>query len=106
VEDTLKRLLDAELRAEKLVEEARKKQDDIGRQAIADARRAEQRFESRIPEIHGSFLEKAEEQAAQAMLELERRYQERKARLRELAEARRQEAIEAAIRLLLDPSQG
>ena len=40
----LKRPLEVELRAEKLVEEAKAKREEIIRQALADARRAEKRF--------------------------------------------------------------
>ncbi len=103
VEDTLKRLLDAELQAERIVEEAKSKQDEQTRQAVLDARRAEERFDARLPELKASFMDKAEERATQSVGELERRYAERKDELRDMAKEREQEALVAALKLLLDP---
>jgi V/A-type H+-transporting ATPase subunit G/H len=103
VEDVLKRLLEAEARAEALVAQAAAKREQIIRQATEEARAAELRFEERISEIHDSFSEKAEERAQQAIAELKRRYEERHKTLRGLAERQSQEAVNAAVAILLDP---
>lgn len=105
MEDTLKRLLDAELRAEEVVVAAEKEREGLIEQALADARAAEAQFEVRLPELHASFLDKAEARAAQAVHELERRYAERSRQLREMAEQREGEALRAALELMIDPAR-
>ena len=105
MEDELQRLLDTELQAEALVKEAEGKRERMIRQALDDARAAEQQFEARLPELHASFMQKAEERATQAIAEQARRYEERSSQLRALAEQREQEAIQAAQALLLDPER-
>lgn len=106
VEDELKRLLDAELRAEALVEQANTEREAIIHKALDDARVAEERFQARIPELRASFLEKAEDRAAQAVAELARRYEERTDRLRALAQERERDALDAAVAWVLDPDRG
>jgi vacuolar-type H+-ATPase subunit H len=101
MDDTLKRLLETELRAEQIVEEARGRREEITRQALEEARHAEQRFNSRIGEIHGAFIDKARARAEQTIAELQRRYDERSKELRQSAEEREIEAVEAALALLL-----
>lgn len=105
MEDTLKRLLDTEQEAEKIVQAANDERERIVHQAVKDARLAEERFESRIPEIRSSFLEKAEERAAQTIAVLERRYQERHKLLGEHAQQHEAEAIEAAVELIVRRSK-
>lgn len=105
MEDVLKSLLDAELKAESLVAEAKSKHDQMVRQAHEDARAAEERFEARIPEIRRSFLDKEEEHASQTIAELKRRYEERQRQLNEIAQERMPEAAEAAMALVLDPTR-
>lgn len=102
MEDVLKRLLEAEARAEAVVAEATAKRDQIIRQATEEVRAAELRFQERIPEIKGSFSGKAEERAQQAIAELKRRYDERHKSLRILAERQTREAVDAAVAILLD----
>jgi len=102
MEDVLKRLLEAEARAEAMVAEATAKRERIIRQATEEARAAELRFEQRIPEIQGSFAGKAQERAEQAIAELKRRYEERHKGLRALAERQAPEAVNAAVAILLD----
>jgi vacuolar-type H+-ATPase subunit H len=101
MDDTLKRLLDAELRAEQVVQEAKVRREEITRQALEEARHAEQRFSARVGEIHASFVDKARARADQTVAELQRRYDERSQELRQSAEARETEAVEAALALLL-----
>lgn len=102
MDDTLKRLLDAEMKAEKIAQEAEQAQERIIQSAIRDARAEEERFTARIPDLHRSFISKAEERAEQTVAELKRRYEERHVQLRETAEQREQEALEAAFALFLD----
>ncbi len=102
MDDTLKRLLDAEMKAEKLAVEAEQEQERIIQAAFRDARTEDERFTARIPDLHRSFISKAEERAEQTVAELKRRYEERHVQLRETAEQREQEALEAAFALLLD----
>ena len=105
MEDVLKTLLDAELKAESLVAEAKGRHDQLARQARDNARAAEERFEARLPEIRQSFLAKADEHAEQTIAELKRRYEERQRQLSEIAQERKNEAAEAAMALLLDPTR-
>jgi len=101
VDDTLKRLLEAERKAEQTVEEAKVRREEITRQALEEARNAQQRFADRVPELHASFVQKAEARAEQTVGELQRRYDERNKELRRMAEEREQEAIEAALQRLI-----
>ncbi len=105
MDDTLKRLLDAEMRAEKIAQEAEQERERIIQAAMADARAEDQRFTARIPDLHRGFIHKAEERAAQTIAELKRRYDERHVQLRNLAEERELDALETAFELLVDPSR-
>ena len=103
MEDTLQRLLQAELQAEALVTKALEERERFTREALEEARLAEERLEARLPEIRESFMEKARQRVEQARAEMDLRYQERSHRLRNIAEEARDEAIEAAVNILLDP---
>lgn len=102
--DTLKRLLEAEMRAQVLVDQAIQERDKIIAKALADTRRAEERFAAHIPEIQQSYIAKAESQAEQAISELTRRYGEREKQLEDLAQERRAKAREAVLTSFLDPA--
>jgi hypothetical protein len=105
LDETLKRLLDAEMRAESIAQEAEQERERIIQAAIADARAEDQRFTARVPDLHRGFIHKAEERAEQTIAELKRRYDERHVQLRDLAEQREQEALDAAFELLLDSAR-
>lgn len=105
MQEDLQRLLDTELQAEALVKEAELKREQMINQARADARTAERQFEARLPELRAAFLQKAEERAAQAVAEQDRRYEEYSARLQSLAREHEREAIGAALALLIDPDK-
>lgn len=105
MEDTLKRLLAAEMQAEERVSTAETEREHLVEQALADARAAEAQFEARLPELRGAFLNKAEARATQAIQELERRYAERSRQLREMADQREREALRAALDLMIDPTR-
>ncbi len=102
MDDTLKRLLDAEVRAEQIAQEAEREQEKVIQQAMREARVAEERFRASIPDLHRGQIDKADERASQTIAELRRRYDERHLQLREMAEQREHEAIDAASALLLD----
>ncbi|MEA3277744.1 MAG: ATPase [Pseudomonadota bacterium] len=101
MEDTLKRLLDAEMHAEQIAQQAEAEQENVIQGALVEARAGEERFTARIPELHRSFISKAEERAEQTIAELKRRYDERHVQLRDMAEQRDDEALEAAFELLI-----
>lgn len=105
MDDILPRLLNTEKRAEALVDQAERERADMLKAASAQAQRDEARFEARIPEIHADFVNKAEARAQQAIAELELRYNERTRYLRDQAAQRREDAIAAALALLLDPQR-
>ncbi len=103
MDDTLKRLLDVEMRAEQIARQADRDREQLIQSALMEARAEEERFEARTPELHASFVEKAESRATQTISELKRRYDERHTQLRDMAEEREEEALEAAFNLLLNP---
>ena len=103
MDESLQRLLDAEARAEQIVQQADAERERIIQGALMEARAEEDRFEGRIPELHKSFVEKAEARAEQTSAEIKRRFDERHAQLRNYAEQREAEALEAAFSLLIAP---
>lgn len=105
MDQTLQRLLDAEMRAEKLAKDAEQERERIIQAAMADAKAEDQRFTARIPDLHLGFIDKAAERADQTIAELKRRYDERHVQLRNEAEQREDEALEAAFALLVDPAR-
>ena len=101
MENVLQRLLDAELRAQTIVEEAKKERDRLVNEARDEVERAEQRFEIRVPEIYSSFINKAEERAQAQISELERRYHERYELLRQISEQNQEQAVNDVLNLIL-----
>jgi V/A-type H+/Na+-transporting ATPase subunit G/H len=105
MDDTLQRLLAAELRAETIASQAEEEQERIIQQAMADAKADNERFTARIPDLHRGFIARAEERAEQNIAELRRRYDERHVLLRDQAEQREDEALESAFQVLIDPGR-
>ena len=101
MENVLQRLLDAELKAQAVVKNAKQERELLVSEAKDEVERAEQRFEARIPEIYASFIDKAEERAQAQINELERRYQERRQLLLETSTQHQQQAIDDVLHLLL-----
>lgn len=101
MDDTLKRLLAAESAATELVEKAQAESERLVKSTLQDARQQEERFESRVPELHAAFLEKTDQRANQTVAEMERRFQERLTQLRDAAETHEEDALEAGFRQLL-----
>jgi vacuolar-type H+-ATPase subunit H len=100
--DSLKDLLSAETEAEDIVSQGEKERDAIIRKALADAADMEKRFRERLPDMRQSFLDKARQHAGQTIAELKLRNDERNKHIRELAERHEDEAVELALKLLLD----
>jgi V/A-type H+-transporting ATPase subunit G/H len=102
MDDTLQRLLDAEVRAESLAREAEEAHQRSVQEAITEAHDLDDSLTARIPEIQRSWIQKADERADKTIAEIERRYGERHERLRDLAEEREEEALAAAFQVLVD----
>jgi V/A-type H+-transporting ATPase subunit G/H len=104
VDDQLQRLLEAEARAQAVIDDASQQRDHMIEEALATVRDAEARFEAGKAELRAPFLNEAQGHAEQAVAELTRKHEERQRTLRELASRHETEAVEAALTLLLDPS--
>jgi hypothetical protein len=74
-------------------------------EALAAARDAEARFEAGRAALRAPYLNEAQGRAEQVVAGLARRYAERQRTLRELASRHEAEAVDAALALLLDPTQ-
>jgi hypothetical protein len=105
VDDQLQRLLEAEARAQALIDGANRERQRILEETLAAVRDAEVRFESSRSELRAPFLNDAHARAEQAVAELSRKYGERHRTLCELATRHEHEAVDAALTLLLDPTQ-
>jgi vacuolar-type H+-ATPase subunit H len=103
MDNSLQKLLDAERKAQEIVQKADEQRHKVIQQALDEARVEEERFEARIPELHESFVSKAQARAEQTIAELKRRYDERHKQLREQAEEREGDALEAAFAVIVDP---
>lgn len=104
MDKTLQRLLDAETRAEAIHHKAQEERQQVIDEAMREAQAQGERFEASIPALHSGLLEKADERAEQTIAELHRRFDERHIQVREYAEGREQEALDAAFALLIDPA--
>lgn len=104
MDDQLQRLLEAEARAQGIIDDASRRRQRLIDEALAAAREAEVRFEAGRSELRTPFLHEAQGRAEQAVAELARKYGERQRMLRELASRHETEAVDAALTLLLDPT--
>jgi len=104
MEDHLKRLLEAEARAQSLIDEASAERERMLDEALANARETEARFATGLDALREPYLKEAQSRAALATAELARKYDERQRNLREMAARHEQEAVDAALNLLLDPA--
>ncbi len=100
VDETLKRLLDAETAAEDIIARADQERQAIIEQARRDEETSERQLAERLKDIHASFLAQAEQRAQQTIAEMKRRHGERTAALRESASAQEHAALDAAVSLL------
>lgn len=101
MEDTLKRLLSVEIEAEQLVEKKQAEREQIIQQALEQAHKAEQDFQATIPKLQASYLETAAQRAEQSIVALKKQYEDKQEYLRKLAEENQQQALEAAVQLLM-----
>lgn len=104
MDDRLQRLLDAEARAQAVIDRANRERQRMIDDALAAVRDAETRFEAGRAELRAPFLKEAQGRAEQAAAELARKYGERQRTLRDLAARHESEAVAAALDLLLDPA--
>jgi uncharacterized protein (DUF1501 family) len=104
MDDSLQRLLDAEARAQAMIDDASRERQRMMDDALAAVRDAEARFDAARAELRAPFLREAQARAEQAVAELSRKYGERQRTLRELAARHESEAVDAALALLLDPT--
>lgn len=104
MEDPLKRLLEAEARAQSIIDAASAERQRILGDALIAASEVEARFEASRADLRAPFLKEARGRAEQAVAELARKYEERQRNLRDLASRHEQEAVDAALNLLLDPT--
>jgi len=100
VDETLKRLLEAEAKAEQTIARAAAERQAAIELARSEAHAAEQHHAKRVTEIHASFLAQAEQRAQQTITELQQRYAEHSLALRASAEQREQQALDEALGLL------
>ncbi len=103
--DVLKRMLDAEQRAQRLVDDALEQQKAMLERAREQAHEAEKRFESRMHDLRHELESKAEAEAARTIAQMERRSRENRDQLRASADECRHDAIDAAIRIVADPDR-
>lgn len=99
-EETLKRLLDAEARAEQVIARADEERRNIVAQAEQEVHASEQRHAVHVREIRASYLTQAEQRAEQTITELKRRHAEHAGALRSSAASMEVRALDAAIELL------
>jgi len=105
VDDQLQRLLEAEARAQEVIDAASQERQRIVDDTLAAVRDAEARFEAGRAELRAPFLNEAQGRADQAVAELTRKYGERQRNLRDLASRHESEAVNTALTLLLDPTR-
>jgi len=104
VDDSLQRLLDAEARAQAVIDDASRERQRMMDDALAAVRDAELRFDAGRAALRAPYLEEAQGRANRAAAELSRKYGERQRMLRELAARHESAAVDAALALLLDPT--
>ncbi len=105
MENHLKRLLEAESRAQAIIDAASAERQRVVNETLALVRDNELRFDAGRAELRAPFLEDAHARAQHAIAELAHKYEERQRNLREMAARHEQEAVDATLNLLLDPTR-
>ena len=103
--DPLHRLLEAETRAQAVIDSADRERQRIIDETLAAVSSTEARFMAGRAELRAPFLNEAQGHAEQAVAELTRKYAERQRTLRDLAARHESEAVDAALNVLLDPAR-
>jgi vacuolar-type H+-ATPase subunit H len=96
-EETLKRLLDAEAKAEQIVARAEEERQAIIAQARLDAREAEQQHATQMADLRATFLIQAEQRAQQTIADLQHQHTRQMLALRASAQKNEPQAVAAAI---------
>jgi vacuolar-type H+-ATPase subunit H len=104
MDDALQRLLEAERQAEETTHRANEEKNRAIDEALAEAKHHEAAFQEHIPALRATFLDKATQRAQRTVGELQRRFDERHCQLRRQAEEREADAVQAALRLITDPT--
>lgn len=104
MDNQLQRLLEAEARAQAVIDEASLARQRMIDDALATVRDAQARFEAGKSALRAPFMLEAQAHADQSVAELARKYGERQRGLRELATRHESDAVGAALSLLLDPT--
>lgn len=102
MDNTLKRLLEAEKKGQARLQQAYAERDRLIEAAWEEAGEAERRLDRRLPELRQSYRDKADEQAEQEIAELKREYARRMERLEALAGNRCDTAVGRAVDWILD----
>ncbi len=105
-EETLKRLLDAEARAEEVIARADEERRRIVEEAEHEIQASEKRHAEHVREIRSNYIAQAEQRAQQTITELRRRHAERTAALRASTASMEPRALDAAVDLLTGPEGG
>jgi len=105
MEDHLIRLLEAEARAQGIIDASKAERQRIIDDALATVRNGEERFEAGRADLRNPFLREAHGRAEHAVAELTLKFGERQRNLREMAFRHEEEAIRAALNLLANPDR-
>lgn len=105
MKDGLTKLLEAEDKAQGIIDEAMRRRDRMVEEANENAAKAQRQFEARLPELRQSFITKGEERAEHTVAEMERRFAERLEQLDEMAKEHEADALRAAVQIILDPER-
>jgi|APFre7841882724_1041349.scaffolds.fasta_scaffold11610_3 V/A-type H+-transporting ATPase subunit G/H len=105
MDDHLTRLLEAEARAQGIIDASKAERQRIIDDALAAVRNGEERFEAGRADLRSPFLREAHGRAEHAVAELTLKFGERQRNLREMAFRHEQEAINAALNLIADPDR-
>lgn len=105
MEDTLKRLLTVEIEAEQLVAKSSSEREIIIQRTLEEAHQMEVQFTVKLPDFHAGWLEKAQVRANQTVAELQKRYEEKQEKLRNLADENQAQALQMALQRLMQVGQ-
>ena len=100
MDESLKRLLDAEAQAELVIARAEAERQEIIEQARHEVEASEQQHAMRVKETRATFLAQANQRAQQTIAELKRRHDEHAAALSLSAKDRELQALDTAVSLL------
>lgn len=105
-DETLKRLLAAESKAEQIIALADRERTALIEQAKRAAEEARTQHAHHAAETLASFMAQAEQRAAQSIAELKRRYAERAEAMNAAAAVSRAQALDAAVASFVGAKKG